>query len=142
MDNQSLIREFLAQRIEPAGFDHVAHVRVAWLLLEQFPFEQALQEFEAGAMDLATRAGVPEKYHATITRALMQIIAADRDGGALLCWQDYRDSGPAVLSDAKSTLLQYYSPGLIFGEPARLSWCKPDRRPLPVMDTTAILRSA
>ena len=142
MDNQSLIREFLAHRIEPAGFDHVAHVRVAWLLLEQFPFEQALQEFEAGAMDLATRAGVPEKYHATITLTLMQIIAADRYGRVWLSWQDYCDSRPAVLNDAKSLLLRYYSPGLIFGETARLQWCKPDRRPLPVMDTTAILRSA
>jgi hypothetical protein len=142
MDDHSLIREFLAHRVEPAGFDHLAHVRVAWLLLEQFPFELAMQKFEAGAMDLATRAGVPEKYHATITRALMQIIAADRDSGALLCWQDYQDSGPVVLSDAKSTLLHYYSVGLIFSEPARLAWCKPDLRPLPVMDATEILRSA
>jgi len=142
MDDRRLIREFLDHSLEPDGFNHEAHVRVAWLLLEQFPFEQALQKFEAGVVDLASRAGVPEKYHATITRALMQLIAADLYGGALLCWQDYRDSGPAVLIDAKSALLHYYSAGLIFNEPARLKWCEPDLRPLPLMDATAILRSA
>ena len=142
MDDHELLCTFLAHRVDPAVFSHRDHVRVAWLLIERFPLENALQRFEAGARDLATRAGVPEKYHVTITRALMQIIAADQARGAGQSCAEYCASNPPVLQDALSVLLRHYSKDRIFSDAARTTWCEPDLVPLPIPTAAPVLRSA
>lgn len=127
----SLTEDFLARRLDPAGFDHQAHVRVAWDLLQRFPFQRAFSEFEAGVRDLATRAGAPGKYHATITRALLHLIRLDLENSADPSWLDYLRSKPGVIGNGKALLLRHYSEAVLFSEQARLSWCEPDLAPWP-----------
>ena len=61
--------------LDPAGFSHRDHVRAAHEALRQDEFFAATARFAAGLRRLTERAGVPEKYSATITFAFMSLIA-------------------------------------------------------------------
>lgn len=138
----TLLEEFLSHRLGPSGFSHQAHVEVAWGLLERFPFQEALGKFEAGVRDLSARAGAPEKYHATVTRALLQIIYADQRDLTHESWPDYLHSAPGVLSNSRELLLRHYSAALLHSEQARLTWCEPDRMPLPEANSANTSKAA
>ncbi|RMF41692.1 MAG: hypothetical protein D6754_00470 [Alphaproteobacteria bacterium] len=61
--------------LDPAGFGHRDHIGVACELLRHHEFFAATAIMAAGLRALTERAGVPEKYNATITFASMSLIA-------------------------------------------------------------------
>ena len=61
--------------LAPEDFSHVDHVMVAFEALRRQDFADAHAQVADGICNLATRAGVPEKFHATITFAYMSAIA-------------------------------------------------------------------
>lgn len=132
MHDDKLVEDFLAHRVEPGGFGHREHVVVAWYLLERYSFDRALQLFESGARDLATRAGFPAKYHVTLTKALMHIIAADRTNHRGKNAADYLAAEPDVVLDPKLVLARHYTMGRLFCDAARSGWRAPDLDPLPL----------
>ncbi len=54
-----------AGRIDPAEFDHVAHVYIAWKYLQQTGLAEAIARFTAALRQLTARAGaneIPRKH--------------------------------------------------------------------------------
>ena len=88
MTDQEFIDAFAAGRLDPAGFDHRAHLRAAFLLLRSKPFLEACIAMRDGLQALAGKIGKPDLYHETVTVAFMALVAArarftmpDRIGG-------------------------------------------------------------
>ena len=134
METETLLDGFMTGRLAPEQFGHREHVAVAYELLDRYPFDDALDHFSRGASDLARRAGAPQKFHVTVTGALMRIIADDRNRGKGQSCGDYLDSEPPVLHDAMGALGRHYSPERLWSDAARRSWLAPDLLPLPGMD--------
>jgi len=72
-------REFLAQveegTIAAERFSHIAHVRAAFLLLrDSGSFATAIDRMSRALKRIAEGAGVPEKYHETITVAFLALV--------------------------------------------------------------------
>ena len=61
--------------LDPADFSHRDHVGVAYLAIERYGVFDAMSVFARGLRTLTERAGVPEKFNATITMASMSLIA-------------------------------------------------------------------
>lgn len=62
-------------RLDPAGFSHLDHVRAAHALLSGTEFFEAAHRYAAALRRLTEKAGVPEKYNATITFAFLSRMA-------------------------------------------------------------------
>jgi hypothetical protein len=72
-------QEFLAKveeaTIAAGDFDHVAHVRAAFLLLrDSTSFAMGLDRMSRALKRITEQAGVPGKYHETITVAFMALV--------------------------------------------------------------------
>ena len=94
----------------PHAFDHGAHLAMALEYLRASPsFDEAAARMEETLRAKASAAGVPEKYHHTVTLFWMRMIARLMD---------------------KELPLSYYSPERLLSEAARLGWLEPDLRPL------------
>lgn len=74
MTDQELLERFEGVRLPAGSFDHEAHVRAAFLCLEAHGFINGLGRFRTGLKKFAMKAGVPEKYHETVTCALLVLI--------------------------------------------------------------------
>ena len=72
MTDEQFLLSFEAGGIHPHDFPHEAHIRAAWLLVRE---PDGYERLAAGIRAIAVRAGKPEKFHETITRAWFELVA-------------------------------------------------------------------
>ncbi|MEL7114436.1 MAG: hypothetical protein AAGP08_02415 [Pseudomonadota bacterium] len=77
----ALLDALIARSLDPAEFSHRDHVAAAFAALDRFEFFQAMLVYADGLRDLARRAGVPDKFNATVTAAFMSLIAEHKAEG-------------------------------------------------------------
>ena len=129
MTDAAFARAFERGDVTPAQFDHLSHVRVAWVYLhESASPDEALGRMRDAIRHFAAAAGKSDKYHETITILWMRLLADVQAAGASGELADVLRVHPA-LGD-KDLPLQYYSRELLFSDEARAAWVEPDRRPL------------
>lgn len=124
-DPDLTICRFEAGRIDAASFDHKAHVYVAWLYLQAYDLGSAITRFDDALGRLTAKLGVPGKYHATITWALLILIRERmREGEG---WQTFCSRNPDLLQNSRAILGRYYSDERLFSDLARTQFVLPDR---------------
>ena len=117
-----MLADFEAGRIPGSAFTHERHVQVAWDLSRRYPREEAFARLAEGIRGIAARAGVPGKYHETMTRAWFELVAQ----------AETLDAHPELLD--RSLLARYYSPGRL--DAGRNEWLEPDIEPLLLVPVT------
>jgi hypothetical protein len=126
--------DFLAQlhglTLPPAQFNHLGHVRLAWLCLKRHPVEDATALACGTIAAYAASLGAAGKVHRTITVALMRLMHA---AGArrYASWSAFADAHPDLLTGAHERLARHYSAALLASEAARASFVAPDLQALP-----------
>jgi hypothetical protein len=112
----SFLEDFEAGRISASEFPHERHVLVAWSLSRRYPHEEAFARLSMGIKDIAARAGVPGKYHETMTRAWFELVSQ----------AESLEAHPELLD--RALLARYYSRERL--EAGRHEWLEPDVEPL------------
>jgi flavin reductase (DIM6/NTAB) family NADH-FMN oxidoreductase RutF len=79
MTDGELLHAFETGAIRGADFPHEAHVRVTRLLIDRYGRDFAYDRLAGGIKGIAERAGNPQAFHETITRAWFQLIASVED---------------------------------------------------------------
>ncbi|MEL6700980.1 MAG: hypothetical protein AAFO58_04785 [Pseudomonadota bacterium] len=122
-------KAFLDRTLDPAAFGHRDHLEVAFDPLQDRAFEDAVQCYASGLRDIATAAGVPEKFNLTITYAFMSLVA-ERLGDGSPVHNDFNGfiAAHADLMD-RSILHRWYSPDRLGSTAARMRYILPDRAP-------------
>jgi hypothetical protein len=129
LSDDEFLRGFLECSLTPEQFDHGAHVRAAWLLLNRYPLTDAIEQMCSGILRLATHSGAREKYNRTLSEALLRLMAASSSIHG--SWDEFKRSQPQLLSDVRALLALHYSPERLYSLEARASFVAPDRLPLP-----------
>lgn len=116
----------------PGGrFDHLDHLRLAWIVVRRDGPTRGEHHVAHLLRHLATSQGAAARYHETMTRAWVRLVAA-----ALRHEPD--DVGFEALLAARPELTQrsllerHFSAELLATPRARASWVEPDRTPLPL----------
>jgi hypothetical protein len=122
MPKDTLLKDFLAGRVDGAAFPHECHVRVAWGLSRCYAREEALARLAEGIRGIAARAGAPGKYHETITRAWFELVAQ----------AESLEAHPELFDSA--LLDRYYSAERLAA--GRHEWLDPDLGPLVLAPAT------
>lgn len=133
LSDDDFLAAFLDCSMPPSGFDHLGHVRAAWLLLRRHPLDEAVEHTCDGIAWLAAHLGVPGKYHRTLSEALVRLMA---HGGATLpalSWEQFLRANGPLLEDARGLLARHYSAGLLATREARERFVPPDLQPLPAV---------
>jgi hypothetical protein len=129
MTDEAFARAFENGTVTPAEFDHLAHVRVAWVYLrETASLDEALPRMRDAIRRFAAAAGASQKYHETLTVLWMRLLADVKAAGASGELADVLRAHPALAD--KELPLQYYSRERLFSDEARTAWVEPDRQPL------------
>lgn len=129
--DDAFLAAFLDSTMTKAGFDHVGHLRAAWLLLQRRPLQQAVDETCDGIQRLANTLGVTQKYHRTLSEALVRLMAHGGGADRTLSWPDFLAANAELVHDAKSVLARHYTPETLATPTARERFVAPDRLPLP-----------
>lgn len=115
--------------LAPQPFDHLAHLRLAWICLRRHAMPTALA-YASAAIHLRIAAhDIPGAYHATVTTALMQIL--DARGAGQMTWVRFLETQQDLVTDARAVLARHYTPDCLQSLEARRRFVAPDRESLP-----------
>jgi hypothetical protein len=111
------------------GFGHREHLELAWNYLNGEGTDAAHRKMARAIRVLAVRHGTPEKYHETITRTWVHLVALHRANSRAASFDEFIAENPGLLD---SRLLgRHYSRESLGSAAARAGWVSPDLRPLP-----------
>jgi hypothetical protein len=109
--------------LDPSAFPHPEHVRLAYGMLERYPFGEALMRFSRGLKLLAAKAGRPEVYHETITVAFLALIGERRASGQDESWCEFKANNSDLFD--KRCLEKWYGAAQLGSDLARRTFCLP-----------------
>ncbi|MDX1403780.1 MAG: hypothetical protein R3192_04545 [Woeseiaceae bacterium] len=127
-----LVEAFENATLEAGGFDHEAHIRVAWHYLEELGLLGALERFTAAIKRLTQTLGVASRYHETITWFYLIAIAERLERAERGDWQAFKAANPDLFAREPALVHRYYSQTLLASEAARRRFVLPDLLPVPV----------
>ena len=125
LGDDEFLEQFANCTLPAASFRHGDHLRLAWLLLHRFPFDEALTIVRESIQRYAAHLGVPQLYHETITTAWVKLLATHDEASfnEFIVKNEHRlDLG---------LLLRFWTPEALESDAARLDWVPPDRAALP-----------
>ena len=112
--------------LDPSQFPHQEHVRLAYGMLERYPFGEAVARFSGGVQLLAAKAGRPEVYHETITVAFLAVIGERRARSLTKSWAEFKEHNSDLLD--KRCLERWYIAEQLKSDMARRTFCLPEAR--------------
>jgi hypothetical protein len=110
-------------------FGHRQHVHLTWLAVRRYGIDAAITLVSDGIRRTARYAGAPQKYHATVSRAWVELVAHHLGASNDDTFDTFADRHPALLN--KRLLTHYYQPSTLATIEARSGWVEPDLKPLP-----------
>ncbi len=113
-------------------FGHREHVHVTWLAVRRHGTAEAVELISDGIRRTARYAGAPQKYHATVSRAWVELVACHAEPDSGMTTADF-DAFIARFPDLldKRLLTRFYRSGTLASVAARSGWVEPDLRPIP-----------
>jgi hypothetical protein len=121
----------LADIVGPGGaFRHRQHVNLAFLAVQRRGMPAAVETVCAWIRQLASYERAPQKYHHTMSRAWVELVAhhvaADP---ACTQFEVFAERHPALLD--KRLLSRHYRSATLAAAAARHGWVQPDAAPFP-----------
>jgi hypothetical protein len=108
MTDEEFLRALENCILPESEFGHIAHVRAAYLYLQQSDFIGALERIRRAIRNFAAHCGQPDRYHETITVAyvalIQQHICEHGDAGG---WATFARDNPELF---KPDLLSQFYP--------------------------------
>jgi hypothetical protein len=129
--DDEFLTAFLDCRLDAKCFDHRAHVRLAWLVLNRYPLEAAVERICSGISRFAAHLGATQKYSRTMSEALVRLMAHGGAGTPEMTWDEFTRANSWLVSDIRGMLARHYSPERLDSLEARQRFVAPDRLPLP-----------
>jgi hypothetical protein len=130
-DADAELAAILPEITGPSGqFRHRQHIHLAFLAVRRFGMPEAIIRICDWIQRIAAYERAPQKYHHTVSRAWVEIVAhhvdADPDCGD---FGTFAARHPALLD--KRLLTRHYRSSTLAAAPARRDWVEPDLLPFP-----------
>jgi hypothetical protein len=109
--------------IDPARFNHEAHIRMAFAMSMHYAFDAALARFATALRLMCSRQGAPEKYNMTITATFLSLVAERCAAKPDITWAEFAATHQDLLD--KRCLEKWYDKALLGSELARQTFILP-----------------
>jgi len=110
-------------------FGHREHVHLTWLAVRRCGMPAAIGVVSDGIRRTARYAGAPQKYHATVSRAWVEVVAHHAGETPTEEFAEFARVNSELFD--KRLLTRFYSSALLAAPAARTGWVLPDREPFP-----------
>jgi hypothetical protein len=117
------LRRFLRGEIDPRGFTHREHVRMAFELLKAEDFLTALTHYAGALRGLLARVGRQEAFNHTITIAYLALIAERMQAPGVECFEAFAARYPELFEPG--LLHRWYEPQALPSPRARRAFLMP-----------------
>ena len=121
--------QFTQKTLAPRLFSHEAHLRLAWIHIQQYGVKQALENIRHQIADFALHHGAKDKYHDTITVAAVRAVYHFMLTSTSSSFSEFIHENPRLKTEFWKLLTTHYRPERIKSPEARNSYLEPDLLP-------------
>ena len=125
--DSEFVSQFENTTLNKIHFNHKGHLRLAWIYLNAYPFDKALELICLGIEKYAMSLGANDKFNVTITQALMHIMKLRLDQNWLQDFQAFANANEDLFLDSFTVLTQYYSKNILYSDLAKSTFVSPDK---------------
>lgn len=118
--------------LDPALFSHEAHLRLAWLKIEQVGVEWAISEIRNLLLNYVDFLGAKDKYNETLTVAAVKVVNHFMLKSASDTFADFIQEFPRLKSAFRELIAQHYSTDIFNSEQAKTSYLEPELLPFEI----------
>lgn len=122
-------QQFANHQIDPAIFNHEAHLRLAWIHIDKYGVETAIANSCSQLKSFVQFLGVSEKYNETVTIAAIRAVYHFKLKTATKSFQDFIVENPRLKNNFKELLDQHYKIDIFNSAKAKKRFIKPDLLP-------------
>jgi hypothetical protein len=126
LDDAVLMHAFESLTLDPDHFTHPDHVRLAFAYLQKVGLLETLRLYREGLQRFTMHHGVPERYHETVTWALIILIherlAAHPHP---VDWSTFSAAHPDLVRWKEGVFFEYYPPDVLESPLARRTFVLP-----------------
>ncbi|UXH80709.1 hypothetical protein [Roseateles amylovorans] len=123
-------REVEAGDVPASAFDHLAHLRLAYVYLCQGDLAQAQHKMRRALRSFLEANGIPAaKYHETLTRAWVMAVSHFMNRRSSPSFSAFVAHSQPLLDT--QVMLTHYSAAALFSERARAAFVEPDLEAIP-----------
>lgn len=127
--DEEFLSLFKSCRLNPACFSHEAHLRLAWIHIQQFGLQRA-EELVAEQIKNYTRyLGAEEKYNETVTVAAVKAVHHFMQGSDNSNFESFIAQNSKLNTNFKDLLFQHYSINIFDNVRAKSTFLTPDLLP-------------
>ena len=118
LDDAALIARFESLSMAPVDFRHREHVRLAYAMLRGADFGDAAVRYRAALRRFAAAAGVPDRYHETLTWAYLAVVSRRMaEDPSAVTSLDFVARHPDLLDHRSGAVARYYDIAAITASP-------------------------
>jgi len=130
LSDDAFLHAFFDARLASSEFHHRDHLRLAWRLVRRHGAADAEARLVEGIRHFASAHGHGDRYHDTMTRFWVRLVAhAADDRPHISDFDEFLAAYPLLLD--KNIPLRHWSHEALFGAVARATWQEPDQVALP-----------
>lgn len=129
MENADFIQAFETGKFPPEQFNHTAHIKLAWIYLEQFREETAIAKTCEAIKNFDRLHGDGTKYHTTLTVAAVKAVHHFRQKSTATTFEEFIVEFPKLITSFKELLSLHYGEEVISDPKAKTTYLEPDLLP-------------
>lgn len=115
--------------LSPDLFNHEAHLRLAWIHIEKYGLEQAIQNIENQLKKFVAHVGAKNKYHQTLTIVAVRVVHHFAQQAKEKSFQSFIQQFPDLKNNFKQLINSHYTYDVFNSEKARILYQEPDADP-------------
>lgn len=124
--DEQFAQEFKQCTLAPSLFNHEAHLRLAWIHLQQSNVEQAIQSVCSQITAFVNHVGGHDKYNLTLTVAAVRVVHHFMSKSHSKVFPDFIDEFPQLKSGFKALIQSHYSMDIFNSPEAKATYLAPD----------------
>ncbi len=129
LTDSKFLKQFANCTLTPTLFTHEAHLRLAWVNINEYDVNTACISIPNQILKFATKHGDPDKFNKTITIAAIKTVHHFMQKSRSTSFQDFINEFPRLKYNFKELLGYHYSIDIFNSEKAQKQYIEPDLLP-------------
>jgi len=129
LSDEEFINKFENCLLNPADFTHEAHLRLAWLYIQDDGITKATEKLQDKLQAFVAYVGARNKYHTTLTIAAVMAVHHFVLRSKSTNFKDFIAEFPQLNTHFKPLIASHYSFDVFTSTKARNSFIAPDKTP-------------
>ena len=122
-------QQFADATLERGLFSHEAHLRLAWIHLDQYGIDRAIENIRMQLQHFVNAQGAKDKYNETVTIAAIRAVHHFMRKSATTNFKDFIAENPRLKFQFRDLLGAHYRTDIFISETAKAKYLEPELLP-------------